>query len=884
LEIKSLQGNIIESTREQHTLAKDVELLRQELRIEKHNLQLVYTSYSWRFTAPLRKGLDLLLWISTPFRNLTKNLRAPQEPVLTKESEKPKTKFRYSWEEDGRDSVPLLPNSHFDVLYVIGCLEGESKRYRVFNPLSALRNAGYKVAATVEIDLHYIIDSCITADRIIFFRLAWSPRLSSFMDYAEKTGAKTYFDIDDLVFEPDSIGFVRAIDKYTKLQRANYYHDVQRYRLTLENSGAVITTTDFLADRISSLGKEAFVIPNTINESQIDMAKQILHKKRSKINNTIRIGYFSGTATHDRDFEECEEAVIEILTNYPQCSLVVVGYLNLSPLWKPLKNRIERHDFLPYLDMLSVLGTLDINIAPLEVGNPYCEGKSQLKIFEAALLHVPTVASTTSSYRRAITHGQDGFLATSKEEWVSALTCLITSAEKRRQLGVNAHSRAIKQFGPNALLKSLFSVFNIKAPFIEKSAPNPKETYSSTSQISYKSKSKKGTVGWVIPPLIKGGGGHRTIFQNINALVRAGYECHAYIEPADFQDERALVIAVERDFGCLGAKIHFGVEVQESLDLLFATAVSTAKQVKDCPFAAKKAYFIQDYEAFFHPMGDNYIFSENTYNYGLNSITIGRWLAAKLKSDFISDTWSFDFCANLQVYHPLSNVRRENAVCFVYQPKKPRRCAQLGLESLSIVKRLRPKVTIYLFGSKETLHNIPFEHKNLKLLPIQECNTLYNRCRVGLCISSSNPSRIPFEMMASGLPVVDIFRENNIYDMPDSGVALAEQSPESIAKAIIEILDDEKKQRRMSSSGIRFMAKRPLEKGYKQFIEAVTQVLNGSAPEKRDLKPIYNRAPIVSEQCAITSETTVTPKVIRAGMQRSLTDIKHLLKKTITRQ
>ena len=881
--IQSLKREVLERDKWQEDLTKETNTLRQELRIEKHNLELVLLSKSWWITAPLRKSLDLLHWIRTRSRHLiiTSEIPPSTKPPVKLSSSEPSLKL--SWEEDGCEAVVLEPDSHLDVLYVIGCLEGESKRYRVYNQVKVLRNAGYKVAATVEIDLEYIADSAIIADNIVFFRLAWSPAVSSFMDYAEKAGAKTYFDIDDLVFEPESIAYVRAIEGYTKLQRANYCHDVQRYKLTLENSDSIITTTDFLASRVLSLGKECLVVPNTVCAKQIELAEQILQEIPSKMTNVIRIGYFSGTATHDCDFLECEEALVEIMSRHPQCTLVLVGYLSLSPSWDTFKKRIERHDFMPYLDMLHILATVDINLAPLEIGNPYCEGKSQLKIFEAGLLNVPTVAAATSSYRTAITRGRDGFLAASKEEWISALDELISSPEKRKALGAKAHSRALSQFGPDALTKELCNAFNLNSSLVESSGCDIKGSNSQDDRFAYMPKNKKSTVGWFIPPLIKGGGGHRTIFQNINALVSAGYECHAYIEPGNLQNEKGLFVAVEEDFDCSGVKVHSGFNVERPLDLLFATASSTAKQVKDCSIAAKKVYFIQDYEALFYPMGDNYILSENTYKFGLSAVTIGRWLTRKLKTDFMANSWFFDFCADLEVYRPITNVHREKAVCFIYQPEKPRRCAQVGLESLSIMKRLRPNVKIYLYGSRDMLHNVSFEHENLKLLSIEECNSLYNRCSVGLCISSSNPSRIPFEMMASGLPVVDIYRENNIYDMPDQGIVLAEQSPESIAKAIIEILDDDKKQESMSEFGIKFMSKRPLEKGYQQFVEAVTQVLDADRSTEEDLKPMYKSKPVVAARRDVIRDIEVTPKTIRAGIQHTMSSFKDISRKMIFR-
>ena len=40
----------------------------------------------------------------------------------------------------------------------------------------------------------------------------------------------------------------------------------------------------------------------------------------------------------------------------------------------------------------------------------------------------------------------------------------------------------------------------------------------------------KKKIAWVIPHPGKGSGGHRTIIQNVNALLRAGYECDIFVE------------------------------------------------------------------------------------------------------------------------------------------------------------------------------------------------------------------------------------------------------------------------------------------------------------------------------------------------------------------
>lgn len=370
---------------------------------------------------------------------------------------------------------------------------------------------------------------------------------------------------------------------------------------------------------------------------------------------------------------------------------------------------------------------------------------------------------------------------------------------------------------------------------------------------------------WVLPSLIEGSGGHRTILQNVQYLIRKGYECDVYVEDkGEVKNSEELRRQAETLFGKHDCRFILGYDIQGEYDIIFATAWFTAKVVRDCNSKAVKAYFIQDFEALFNPMGDGYILACNSYGYGLKPVTIGRWLSHKMQTEYRTPSRYFDFCADRRIYRPLPDAKKEHAICFVYQPDKPRRCSVLGIEALGIVKFLRPDVKIYLYGSN-IKGNVWFEHENLGIIPLEKCNALYNQCEVGLCISSSNPSRIPFEMMAAGLPVVDLYMENNFYDMPNEGVRLAHTTPESIAQALIEILDHKETAAEMSEAGKRYMADKDLEHGFEQFYAAVSDM----AARREPAEPaVYDRSytrPAVSADVVMDeklAEQSYTPPVI----------------------
>lgn len=352
---------------------------------------------------------------------------------------------------------------------------------------------------------------------------------------------------------------------------------------------------------------------------------------------------------------------------------------------------------------------------------------------------------------------------------------------------------------------------------------------------------------WVVPEFLEGSGGHRTIFQNVQYLCDKGYICDVYVEDkGQVKNTEELNLIVEKYFGHCDCNFYLGYDLKGNYDIIFATAWFTAKVVRDFQTFAKKAYFIQDFEALFNPMGDGYLMAANSYCYGLAPVTIGKWLSHKMQTEYHSTSQYFDFCADLSIYHKDSSIKKENAICFVYQPDKPRRCSQIGIEALGIVKYLRPDVKIYLYGSK-VKGNVWFEHENLGIISIEECSKLYNRCKVGLCISSSNPSRVPFEMMATGLPVVDLHMDNNVYDMPEEGVVLSHYTPESIAQTIIQLLNDEQKQNSMSNAGIQYMKDKSIEHGLEQFYRATENIVNEKSIENSLIEKVYRKPPIIAD-------------------------------------
>lgn len=336
-------------------------------------------------------------------------------------------------------------------------------------------------------------------------------------------------------------------------------------------------------------------------------------------------------------------------------------------------------------------------------------------------------------------------------------------------------------------------------------------------------KGEKGKIAWFVPDFSKGSGGHRTIFQNANMLIDHGYMCDLYVKTVRPKMPVEIYNDITNWYGEYKGDVFNDFNLAKDYDIVIATGWDTAEAVSnaDCKY---KLYFIQDYEPWFFPMGVQHLEADYSYKYDLKGISIGNWLPAKLKKEHGLQVKSFSFGADLDVYKKEKSIKEEDAVCFIYQPGKPRRCADLGLKALKMVQLMRPGTKIYLYGSQKMMA-VGKNIKHLGVLSPSECNELYNKCKVGLCFSASNPSRIPFEMMAAGLPVVDLCLENNLYDLPEEGCLLAEPKAEAIATAILKLLDDNKMREKMSIAGEKFMKKYPLSRGFSEVEEIIDGVM-----------------------------------------------------------
>lgn len=707
-----------------------------------------------------------------------------------------------------------------DVLFLIGCWEGESKRYRVYNLVEGLEHWGYSAEVLDFSDCAQIVDKRLRPRVVVFFRAPFDPakRIVEVLEYCRVNRIRTVFDVDDYVFEPAIIDDVAGVAELNPAQRADYEWGVRAYRALLFSAERATTTTPFLQARMQALGRDAHVVPNTVNAAQRRLADELLadelraarHRRAATDGDPVRICYFSGSKTHARDFAQCAAALQAVMRRYPKVRFRLVGLLDLDDSWIEFAERIDRAGFMAPLDMLRSLSECDINLAPLEEGDAFCEGKSELKFFEAGLVEVPTVASRTGPFAAAIADGDNGFLASSPREWEDKLAALVETTGLRAQLGRAARETVLARFTAEVAAQAALVAYRLESPAPVR--PRPAGALK---------------IGWIVPGLIIGGGGHRNILRAAYHLERFGHDVRLYFSDTNLS-EAELRDGVREHFYPFEGPVRRFRGRADGEDVLMATHWSTVALAESVRSTIGEIfYFVQDFEPAFYPMGSEYILAENTYRKGLYAITSGEWCAHLLRRDYAMDADSFRFPVDGTIYHAGAGggAARQKRILFFAKPEMARRCFLIGTMALAEFHRLRPDYEILFFGSGSAKAIAqPYPVTYLDIVPtLQDLARLYATSTAGLVFSTTNPSLVPYEMMACGLPVVDLDRPGNEvnYDSRRDIALLADADPRRMAEAMAALVDDAGALRQRGANGLAYAATFPSEEDMARRVEGL---------------------------------------------------------------
>ncbi len=350
-------------------------------------------------------------------------------------------------------------------LLILSGAQADSRRYRTFHLYEQACLAGLKC------ELSHVTDPQLrtkvkAASVVIIHRTAYDSQIAWLEKDVHQRGGILILDLDDLVFDPDAIQYIHSPDFADPIRRSLYQEDVINHRKTLDVCDYVITSTDYLADRIRQLGKPVVVHRNAFSLEMLAISNKA-YLARTINPNKFVIGYASGTPTHDLDFAMIKPALQSIITRFSNVELWLVGPLDAGEDWGRQAGRITKLNRLPWRKLPEIQAQFDINLAPLQIDNPFAQSKSEIKYVEAALLRVPTIASPSDSYSYAMRDGKNGNLVHETHDWEHCLDDLIRHSEGRTERGGNAYQDVLQRYHPLVRARQFLDTLNLITGFTD---------------------------------------------------------------------------------------------------------------------------------------------------------------------------------------------------------------------------------------------------------------------------------------------------------------------------------------------------------------------------------------------------------------------------------
>ena len=624
----------------------------------------------------------------------------------------------------GRDAKDRV---YKDVLFINGCDESvpHPARYRVTHQREQLAANNISTGEVYYVNLQ--LDQVRYYRTFVFFRCPYTDMIGEFIKLAKKLNKRVLFDIDDLVVDTKYTDTIKYLDSMSKEERALYDDGVMRMGRTLKLCDAAITTTERLAEELGHYVPEVFINRNTASEEMCALSKEALKNKTRK-DDHVGIGYFSGSLTHNDDFELVLPALTKVMEKYPQVQLHVVGELDLPEALQQYKARVVSHPFVDWKKLPSLIAEVDINLAPLEQ-SIFNEAKSENKWVEAALVKVPTVASNVGAFQRMIVSGETGILCDTEDEWVEQLSRLVEDKKERERIAENAHRYCTKK------CVTVYTGFPL-VKFIKKyTTPN---------------------IAFILPSLNISGGimvalWHAVMLQDAGMDVTL-FNVDNSIQWCTFKEHQIPVMSQDLRL------------VEGRIDKAVATMWTTVAFLENYQNIKKRYYLVQNFETdFYEPGIPLRVFANQSYipKVPIQYLTISKWCEDWLRDDY----------EQIARYAP-NGIEKEN---FPHHKREMNGKIRILIEgdcgveyknvdeSFKITNELdKEKYEIWYMSYNAEPKDWYRVDKFLHKVPFDQVADVYNQCDILLKTSYLESfSYPPLEMMATGGYAVVVPNDGN---------------------------------------------------------------------------------------------------------------------------
>ena len=252
-------------------------------------------------------------------------------------------------------------------------------------------------------------------------------------------------------------------------------------------------------------------------------------------------------------------------------------------------------------------------------------------------------------------------------------------------------------------------------------------------------------------------GGTKTAFKLLDVFYKMNYECIIYAENVDncvvnaFTKSSKTKLSIYTDFNNL---------IDTYYDFIISTYNITFYFMK-CLNCKNYIYFVQDYECSFYKNKIDTMLAYYTYtNYNTYYILLGyQYIKNKLIQ--IPECNIYPVNIGFSTNYCIENInflKRKQNILFVYYKNKPRRNPELIHKISEWLTKKYVNYTFFCFPDPMPNNNI----KCLGFMNESELNKTYNNCGQAFCFSTTNISRLSYEISATGCLTYELQNSNNL--------------------------------------------------------------------------------------------------------------------------
>jgi glycosyltransferase involved in cell wall biosynthesis len=250
-------------------------------------------------------------------------------------------------------------------------------------------------------------------DAVVIHRTAWLVGPTSLELAFARRGVPTVFDFDDAVYLAHGSGANRLFD---------WLKFPAKIPALCHRSRVVSAGSAYLAEWASQFSDCVRVVPTSI-----ELARYTMRPREQRPGERLVVGW-TGSATSLTHLED-SAPMLQMFLAQRDVELRVVS--NRAPhipgvpaVWRPWSAETEVDEIRQF----------DIGIKPLP-DDQWSRGKCPMKELQYMALGVPVVCSAVGGSREAVSDGETGYLVSSREDWLRALSRLVDLAELRRRMG-----------------------------------------------------------------------------------------------------------------------------------------------------------------------------------------------------------------------------------------------------------------------------------------------------------------------------------------------------------------------------------------------------------------------------------------------------------------